>query len=252
MTCSNYFQHSIAISPGSTTYPMSHRVTKKTFLSSGSYSVVYHAAFEDMELALKKTFAELHNEIKVMCLLQGKPNIVQIYDWGLYNHILMIGMELATGTICEYPNKDDVHKRLKIVGSLILAVVELHNINFVHRDLKWENVFYFGQNLDYVKLGDFGLAEKLSENGLVCDKKGTIYNMAPEVKRLNKGECYFGKPADIFSLGKMITEMLRGYDGFEFFNLIDENCMNRPNAYQVWKTFQRYESNLRTKLLANT
>jgi len=42
----------------------------------------------------------------------------------------------------------------------VSAVDYMHQRNFVHRDIKAENVF-FGQNEKIVKLGDFGFATQV-------------------------------------------------------------------------------------------
>lgn len=87
----------------------------------------------------------------------------------------------------------------------------LHSNDIFHRDLKCANVLV--DNNGIIKLSDFGASKKivqdyeldLTDEALLCKSvKGSPYWMAPEViKRTGHG-----KPADIWSLGCCVIEML--------------------------------------------
>ncbi|KAG9156363.1 hypothetical protein Leryth_009220 [Lithospermum erythrorhizon] len=78
----------------------------------------------------------------------------------------------------------------------------LHERNVVHRDIKCANIL-LGVN-GIVKLADFGLA-KVDKLNDAKSCKGTSYWMAPEVVKPNQR---YGRPADIWSLGCTVLEML--------------------------------------------
>ena len=88
----------------------------------------------------------------------------------------------------------------------------LHENNIVHRDLKCANVLV--DNMGVIKLSDFGASKKIFQNfnhfGLPLDNElsksivGSPYWMAPEVM----DKTGHGKPADIWSLGCCVIEML--------------------------------------------
>ncbi len=86
----------------------------------------------------------------------------------------------------------------------------LHDNGFIHRDLKCANLLVDTNGT--VKLSDFGASKRIIENfddgtiELVTNKsvKGSPYWMAPEV--INKSG--HGTPADIWSLGCCVIEML--------------------------------------------
>jgi serine/threonine protein kinase len=82
------------------------------------------------------------------------------------------------------------------------ALAHLHSLGYVHRDVKASNVFV---DLDgSTRLGDFGMAVR--EDRVTPGRVGSCRWMAPEVCR---GEPY-GKPADTFSFGALVTELVSG------------------------------------------
>lgn len=62
---------------------------------------------------------------------------------------------------------------------MILALNEIHQKKIMHRDLKPANIFLDAKN--NVKLGDFGLSKKLSDQTKFAQTNvGTPYYMSPE------------------------------------------------------------------------
>jgi serine/threonine protein kinase len=85
----------------------------------------------------------------------------------------------------------------------------LHSKNIIHRDIKPENIL-LDENYNPV-FCDFGWSIQLDFNESRDTFCGTLEYIAPEIF---KGENY-SKPADIWSLGVLLFEMMHGYSPFK-------------------------------------
>ncbi|KDO21909.1 TKL protein kinase [Saprolegnia parasitica CBS 223.65] len=81
------------------------------------------------------------------------------------------------------------------------ALLHLHAKNFIHRDVKSDNVLL--NSSDEIKLADLGLARP--EATSMTEAPGTPYWMAPEV--LQADGAVYGCPADIYAFGVLLTEL---------------------------------------------
>jgi serine/threonine-protein kinase len=147
------------------------------------------------------------------------PNAVEIYDVGHEGPHVYIAMELLEGVVLRDLLQAQAHHRLPMADALEITMqiadllVTAHALPLVHRDLKPENVFveHDREGRLRVRVVDFGLAfidgdhetGRLTREGLVV---GTPAFLAPEQAQ----GLHVGPPADIYSLGCVLYEMLTG------------------------------------------
>ncbi|KAE8683292.1 Mitogen-activated protein kinase kinase kinase 1 [Hibiscus syriacus] len=191
---------------------------KGDLLGRGSFGSVYEGISADgfffavKEVSLldqgsqgKQSIIQLEQEIALLSQFEHE-NIVQYYGTDKDQSNLYIFLELVTkGSLL------NLYQRYHLKDSQVSAYTRqilhglkyLHDRNVVHRDVKCANILVDGNGS--VKLADFGLAKATKLND-VKSCKGTAFWMAPEVVN-QKGQGY-GIPADIWSLGCTVLEML--------------------------------------------
>ncbi len=151
------------------------------------------------------------------------PNILQIYDVGEYNGAPYVALELLEGgSLFDRLRASLLPPRqaAEWMVPLVLAMDAAHKAGIVHRDLKPANVLFTADGVP--KITDFGLAKRLEKDegqtrtGQVM---GTPSYMAPEQAR---GDTKLaGPPADIYSLGAILYEMLAGRPPFKGASAMD-------------------------------
>ena len=165
------------------------------------------------------------------------PNIVQIYEVGEHQGQPFFALEFCDGGSLRSALKGGPlapRAAAKMVESLARAVDMAHQSLIVHRDLKPDNVLLLADGTP--KVTDFGLARKLegetaltqpgrlTQSGAVM---GTPHYMPPEQARGQR----VGPPADIYSLGAILYELLTGrppFDGKTLGELFSKVLLQEP------------------------
>ena len=147
------------------------------------------------------------------------PNIVTIYETGVFDTDRYIAMELVEGSTLRQAARQGlaVGRALGIARQVSEALAVAHAAQIVHRDIKPDNVMVRPDG--YVKLLDFGLARVQPEMATISQPAatteaglllGTVAYMAPEQAR---GEMVT-QEADVFALGVMLYELVTGRHPF--------------------------------------
>jgi serine/threonine-protein kinase len=156
-------------------------------------------------------------EIEVAATLQH-PNIVSYIEHGTHNGIVYLISEYVGGMDAaklakHRGGKLNYREVVKIIEQTLAALEFAHNLGFVHRDIKEQNILVEGNFPQYVsKLTDFGLAKSFKQTGMsgvtmVGDVAGTIAYMPPEQVRDFKE---VKPPSDIYAVGMTAYSLLTG------------------------------------------
>ncbi len=182
--------------------------------TSPSGSIVAYKVFQanpasvDIPLDRRRFVSEIRIQSTV-----GHPGIVSVIEEGVdVNGNPFYVMELADCSLQQLTEANagglDVDWALDIFESICAAMAFAHSQDVLHRDLKPKNILIYGGE---PKIADFGLGRNLALETVTHSRyaglMGSDGYMAPEQKRdLHEA----GKPADVYSLGKILYFMLTG------------------------------------------
>jgi serine/threonine protein kinase len=149
------------------------------------------------------------------------PNLIRIYEVDEHQGVMYFSMELGEGGSLDRKLAGKplpVRKAAELARTLAEAVHYAHEKKIIHRDLKPGNIVLTADGRPLVT--DFGLAKRLD-----CDSAPTLTNavmgtaayMPPEQARGDAKNV--GPPADVYSLGAILYELLSGQPPFQAANL---------------------------------
>ena len=151
----------------------------------------------------------VRQEISILKIVKHKY-IVQLYEILQTPQHIFIIMEYCEGKdLMDYilrKTRLSELESLKFFQQLINALFYLHSQNISHRDVKIDNML-LDRNKD-LKLVDFGLSTKYTDDTLLDQPCGTVVYAAPEVLDGNE---YHGMLADVWSSGIVLFGMASGY-----------------------------------------
>ena len=225
---------------------LSGQIRIKHLIGIGSMGRVYRAFQGGIErdVAVKILHRELsgnpdlvarfHREAKVASRLVH-PNVVQVLmtgalaastDPGVGGELYLVmehldGISLlsalaAAGTD-EAAAALPLPRAIHIILQICDAVGEAHLQSIVHRDLKPENVMLVrrGDDTDYVKVLDFGIARLDWADRSMATQAGLIFGTAKYISPEGAEGQHVGPAADVYSIATMLYQMLAGRTPFE-------------------------------------
>jgi eukaryotic-like serine/threonine-protein kinase len=174
------------------------------------------------ELSAKK---EVVRRFKLEALTVSRlscPHTVQVFDYGIWNHLTYLVMELVDGMDLSRMVRRYGPLPFSRLGRLMVQVCasleEAHEKGITHRDIKPENIMVIAdaRGVEMAKVLDFGLAKlressELNEVTLQGAVVGTPYFISPEQVY---GEDVDGR-SDIYSLGAVMYRGLTGAYPFQ-------------------------------------
>jgi len=186
-------------------------------IGRGGFGEVYYALSDSgRQVALKVVQGYEQIELRGVsqCMNLKSPHLVTIFDVRFNEQQRpFVIMEYVAGPslqdlLAESPNGLGSQKAAYFLREIAKGLTYLHECGIVHRDLKPGNIFY---ESGYVKIGDYGLSKAMTPS---CHSGqtmtvGTVHYMAPEI-----GVGSYDKSIDIYALGVLLYEMLRGRTPF--------------------------------------
>ncbi len=145
------------------------------------------------------------------------PNLVRVFLTGqLPDGRLYIVMEYLEGrSLAELLDAEgllSIDRSLGIILKLCAGIHAVHEEGIVHRDIKPENVFLVrrGDDNDFVKVVDFGIARMLEGGSTVTTQPGRVFGTANYISP----EAAVGEPidrrSDVYSVGVLSYQLLCG------------------------------------------
>lgn len=232
----------------------------------GAVYLAYHLGLEQLR-ALKVLLPrrERSEELKGRFLKEARhtaklshANIVIVHNVGDFEGMPFINMEYVSGCSLRKVSKKGFipsEQLVRITEQLLRALAWAHGKGYVHRDIKPDNVMVNDDGI--VKLVDFGLSLNIVANTsrLTVDSgkpMGTPLYMAPEQWQ----GASVGPPADVWSVGVLLYELLGGVRPFEGGSLYElmHNIGQRPHVplHVLSSTIPRPVSDLVDRMLAKS
>ena len=222
-------------------YECIHKTTEKHY----AVKIINKTAISKLERNLLKT------EISILKLVDH-PNIIKtenLYEDDEHVYIVMekqIGGDLFSKLVGRSVLNE--HEASRLLKPLLESVAYLHELNIVHRDLKPENILC-GEDLEHIKIADFGLSTRLCKNKKLHDLCGTIAYVAPEVL-MKKG---YGIASDIWSIGVIMFLVLLGklpFNGHDDYDTIQQTIKGDLKVTPAkWNKLTEEAKSLLTALL---
>ncbi|CAN5749814.1 hypothetical protein BH11MYX2_BH11MYX2_13170 [soil metagenome] len=212
------------------------RYRLESTIGRGGMGLVYKAS----HLSLRRSVAvkilhpslvaspDVRNRFEREVLASGKidhPNCVSVYDSGrLPDGSMYLAMEFLDGVsladVLERAGQLPTGRTLHILAGILKGLGHIHAAGLIHRDIKPENIFLVrqGEDVDFAKIIDFGIAKGMTGNDLDEGVKLTQAGMAFGTPIYMAPEQALGNPmdgrADLYAAAVMGYEMLTGQPPF--------------------------------------
>ncbi len=212
-------------------------------LAVGDFATVYRA--QDNELNRLVAIKQIHpqyladqhqlerywQEAQLLASLQH-PNIMTIYDIVRERGWLVLELMQANLSAASQGQPMDLDFLRVTLVCCLRGLQFLHNNGIVHGDVKPTNLLLDKNN--HVKLGDFGLAQRVTnDQGSLL--KGTTKYMAPE--RVSDQFGPVGPASDLYSLGFSLYELMCGAAHFDtLFPGLGAFGRDQQIAWMMWQS----------------
>lgn len=209
----------------------SFSIIEKHFDKELDKFVVHKIAKNKREDSLATEFLEIEWHA---LFLFDHPNIPKVYY--MTKHTLVMeylpGKDLyyhiVSKTLSDRKDLDTSRREIKnIFTQLCKCISYVHSLNYVHCDLKPENIMY-DQLTAHIKIIDWGFAKKVEEIDH-RDARGSLFYVAPEVV-FDIDSRHIGKENDVWALGIILYVVSSGFMPYSS----SENVLEQIKAYDIY------------------
>ena len=200
-------------------------------IGRGAMGVVYKAVLDDSDVAVKVLHPHLTSDLAVVGRFVREhqalsridhPNVVRVIELVIDDPRLGIVMEFL-----DHPHLGkvissgiDPRRAVHLGAGIASGVAAIHHARVAHRDLKPANVLVAsvrgddGAVREVPKIADFGVSRLIGQSIVSSSTTtlGTPLYMSPEA---TGGSTPIGRPADVYSLGVILFEMLTGHPPYQ-------------------------------------
>ncbi|XP_046434819.1 cyclin-dependent kinase-like 4 isoform X2 [Neodiprion fabricii] len=188
-------------------------------LGEGSYGVVFQCRDRQTgRLVAVKKFQQTEDDplirkiaLREIRLLKNlkHPNLVNLLEVFRRKRKLHLVFEYCEHTLLnemeKFPKGCPDSTTRQLTWQILQGIAYCHRLGCVHRDVKPENILLTNDGV--VKLCDFGFARMLSPGENYTEYVATRWYRAPE---LLVGDTQYGTPVDVWAIGCVFAELVRG------------------------------------------
>lgn len=188
-------------------------------LGEGSYGIVFQCRDRQTgKLVAVKKFQQTEDDplirkiaLREIRLLKNlkHPNLVNLIEVFRRKRKLHLVFEYCEHTLLhemeKYPKGCPDITTKQFTWQILQGVAYCHRLGIVHRDVKPENILLTADGI--IKLCDFGFARMLSPGENYTEYVATRWYRAPE---LLVGDTQYGTPVDVWAIGCVFAELVRG------------------------------------------
>ncbi len=186
----------------------------------------YDVALKSIPLDSEGARARFEREVRAVIGMQGHPHITQLHRWridaaqrrGFLAFSYIPGRSLAEIMAADGRRGLDLERAVELAEHIALGLAKLHELDFIHRDLKPQNVMVRADpGHETAVLIDLGIAKLLNVSSTSTNMGSPAY-AAPERFR---ADARVDHRSDLYSLGLILFEMLTGRPAFPAKDLLE-------------------------------